>query len=1352
MGWAEDSFARAQGQQQAAAVAAQRDDPNGPGPLGNFIASAASSIPELFGQAPTEAAAAFRNANPVTGFVSQMLPTLGVYGGVFKLSQLPKAAAALESVVARTGISALERPVAHGFVKELVRYAPFELSRLGVGLATAPSDHYGALFADVGLSTLLAGAGGAVGGYFRIGGKLEPTTGRVVGAAPELKPTFQLRMAQAPEAAVVGDQPLDEVRAALLDQVLRARATDNAPKGAGARYVRSLVDGTPETNVAIEALWRSPTGQSKQVGLRRQLLVEGAESDKTTINFGEQATLAQAAGFEGIEDLAAHVVSPRRLQITSARTAGAFAKLIDESPALQVMDAGVILGREKDSGLFLFLKKTKAGGQAAADAGKRGPKVFGSAKVANGDEYLIGLTDKPQRVVPEAHRIAEINVAEWSKQRAAFQPQGVSFFSEVQNKYLNYMTPGEFSELQKLPRKAWIGRWLEGSGKKLGEMTGLEGSVTLRNTAQGLADAFSPSMFREASDPLYGRVVGMLRGVMQARDGLVNRIMKGEAHYKSSPAASLLKGDVEFTSGFHGHAPVEQLVNAMTPAELQLFHRAATTQTPAEDLAKLSLDGVVSPKVTQAIAELQEINAKVIGEYVTPALKEAGLEDQTKWLEGYVLPRVFSGDWFSQVVDEKGAVQFLANGMTGVATQAQAKAVVEEAAARGLRWSNKQAMTGAQLGVEFEGKELESISKMVMSAMGKSQDTQEIVQQAMRRLSAAAGGKAGLPKAAGAPSSMTKTRTGVAGSSDLQMVTHKEVLDSMRGHFAQLLGYAGQQNWRSRWLPEAMAMGKNSPVLYEDVLRKANQAMGIEGSFTKALNNGLSKVLGGTLGPKAATRIAGETNALMYAWNIGIANPAFALVNLLQPLQTVAPWIAYMHQAPLGELAKHYSLMPHIVNGRVAGVGAGLDVAKILGASLKDLGAPSPEFKAVLQQLKADGTIMPHLYENWVGHDSGTAQTLREVFRQEGGWAGIKKTATWMAEKSEEMSRMVSAAAAYRVGRHSFGLEGDRLYHFVSKSVNVTMYGYGVMDKPRMLTGPLGSTFGLFKNWQFHYISQMAQYAGVAVNHNAWGPLLWQGAAGLAVGGLGATPLKLAADGLASWQEGGGSSYHWLQKNWHEAADEIYFGLPAFLGVSLQSSAVSPGTDVRNDVTSLANVAVVTRAMAIAKALGAASDYNTATGENALRDPRVRDQLLQAVAPRAVFRAFSVAEGDYVKNMTTGDPSIRGVSAIGRMIHGVGLNALEVEREQVASRELYKDHEANKLMVHGLGEQYGQAMMAQDSDEMEAVLARAVARHVPISSLMNSAIARVKRQQEQDVFSKFDKYKVQRSLDALQGE
>lgn len=1329
--------------------------------LSGFAQSAASSFAEMFGQKPTPAAVKFRAENPWSGFASQLVGPVGLYAGAFKLSQVPRAAAALEGVMARTGLSAVESPVAYGAVKEMVRYSPLELSRLGIGLATGDED-WGDMFADVGLSTILNGGIGGIGGWFRRAGKADLARGRTVGTDLALAPTFDLRAARTRLNAglPVSTGELDDATyiKTLMKEAAEELPYDGALRGQKGKFVYELEGNDPQATKMINGLFRAQADEAKDIagGFDRRLFWEGPESNKRTLNFGEADTIAKAAGFADQAEVLETLRYPRVVTVKGEGAAGAMAKIFDDSAAVQYVENGTLLAKEKD-GLWFVAKRLKsaaADAEAAAEAGAKpaGPKTFGTLKSAPGDQWLIGLTDQPQRFVPKAHKLAEFNINEWAKYRSGFNRLGAEdFFGSVQDSYLRALTPQDFKALATETKSSWITRKAGELGQKVGQVTGLERSAQFRQTAEALYDIIKPSRFKENQDSLYQRLYTLLKGTTQAGDNVVNRIVTGEARLKGSPLATVKGGQVEFKGGWEGHRTVRELVDELEPEEVQLVALASQTQTPAEDLAKLASDGLISPKAAAAVKALQDINKDFVAKIFMPTFKGTDIESSFKWLDGYLMPRVWDGPYQARVLSASGKEVFLATGKTGLAVEQQTKAMLEEAAARGQKWTAE----APHLGLEPTGKEepLEAIHKMVGRNLSQDRDAQEVVQSALRRINAerSAGGRLGMAKGR---TTATMERTGRAGSPDLKQWDKEQLVGAIEKHYRDLARYAAAYSWRTRWGNELVRLGKINPTLHDDLLRKNNQILGISGQLTKAQDAALAKILPGVGDGKPATKIALETNGLMYAWNLGILNPTFAVLNALQPFQTTMPRIAYLLSAPAEDVARLMQFVPRVgENGLVQGSVGFWSPMKIMGESMRMLKSPGEELKSLYSRAITDGTINGRTYEDWVGGASRVNETIREAYKRGGGWAAIKHIATTMAEKSEQLSRMHTFNAYYLVGQRHFGLEGEQLYQFVKRGVEVSMYGYNLIDRARIFTGPIGSMFGLFKNFQMHFVGDMLDYAGIALNKGVWGPLVWQFSAALAIGGLGATPLKLMADGLAKWQDKNSNSWLWLQEHWPKAADEIYFGLPALMGASLQASAMVPGTDVQNDITSLTNFVMLERGMAVGKALGVAKSYYSANDENPLHNPNIRDQVIQALAPRAISRAFSSMEGDRIVSMRTGYAQLQDVGMVTRVAHGLGMNLAEVESVQRASQELYRDQVRQRAVINSLGRAWADAVERGDQQMLTDIVTRAVGLNVPLSSVIKSG-STIGRREQGDALDRFGlkSEKAQRYMQALQQE
>lgn len=1299
------------------------------GYLGGFASSVASAIPEFVGADPTPAAQKFRDANPVSGVISELLPTFGAYGAVFKASQLPKAAAALESTVARTGLSAVESPIAYGAVKEIVRYSPLELGRLGIGFATQPSDNWGGLLADVGLSTLLNGAFGGIGGFFRGAGKVQDSFGHVVGSDLAFAPTFTLRMARTEGSQLTGGLDKAVVENDLVRAVLTENPYDAPLKGARGRFVDEL-DGAKDVaeSAEINGLFKA---RSSSKGLTKRKLLEGLPEDNFTINAGEQTEIATTLGMKSIADVAENIRYPRVLDVNTDKAAAKLAKTFDDASGLQYVGDNTWLGKETNDGLFVFFKKIKAAQPIVDDAGVSiPPKQFGGGGIAAGDRFIAGKTDKPGIFAPSGHKVAEFNIAQQAKYRKAYQPLAGKddIFNAETDKFLSVLYPGDYRDIGKLSKQTAIAQIADLAVDRVASLTGLKGSAQAREFAEGIYNVVKPTMFLEsgASNPLFGRLFSVMRNNFRTADTEVQRYIQGSTGQFRAPSAILAD---------------------LTPAEINLVALAKDTQTPAESLAKLSTDGLISPKASAAVAELQAINDDFLNRVVMPALRSAGMDEVLKPLEGYISPRIWKGEWSVPVLDDRGKEVWMAAAKTPGVAKAEADAIIAEAAAKGIKYTRPDAALNQ---VEYNLDVLQRISNTVSRQLKNNPESQEVIQSALSKVNAAHFGATRLGSP-GTPKTFLE-RTGRAGSPDIATYTADDILGSMEAHMKTLGHFSAYHTFNDRWASEVLSLSKTDKRLYQDLLRKGNQLMGIEGAGTQWMNNALTPILGSSLGSKAATRIANGTNGLMYAWNIGIANPVFALSNLLTPLLTLAPHISFVLNAPLERVAQNMQFLPRYgADGRIVGQIGQINTSKVMASIFSVMKNPDEALLEAHARAKLDGTLQSHHMEEWVGGQSKANRSLKDAYRAEGGWGFIKDTATWMSRKSESFARNVSFHGGWIVGRDHFGLEGDQLYNFARKMTEVTNYNYAVVDRPRMFTGPIGSMFGLFKNWQLHFIGNMANYADLGLKEGVWAPMLWQFSVATALGGIGATPLRNAADGLARWASDSPSSFQWMQENWgKDTADELYFGLPALLGMSLQASNNIPGSDIRNEMVNLSNFVFLERAKAAGKAVGDAWTLGRDGDMNALRDPNIRDKLIQAFAPRAFTKAFSAAEGDYVKSMATGYPSVREIGPSARILEGLGFNAIDVASQQLASRQLYLQKEKYDTMVRNLGERFAQGQLAKDSEEMQRVLDMAVLNSVPVTSVLKSGQNVVRRELVGDNLSRYDKAKAAEYLKANQ--
>lgn len=1339
---AAEELARRQGQAPAARPFTNPTPPGSDVPaLAGFVGSVFSSIPELFGAAPTPTAEQFRVNHPIAGLASEMLGFAVPYFGAEKIAQLPsvapKLARGVENVLGVLGRDAASSPILAGATRELLVNAPVEASRLAVGSTYYPENHD--LWSDVALSTLLTGGIGGIAGAFRAGGKVLSKPGQIAGADFTLAPTHQLKMVLDENAPLVNTTKEEFV------PFLREQVFNEAPGIGGASkkelpYVLPLEGQSAEDTAAINSLFKldkpavsEETG--KTTGLIKQKLIEGRGRNQLRVGGLQNVVDLLPESFQSADDIAKEVQFPRVVQVADKNGARQFAGLTSKPGWLQVNDRFALM-QERD-GSFVFSYKLADG--TGQQVGK------GAGKTKAGAQYLVGKTLNPGKFAPEAEKMADLVTAKWAKWGAAFSPgRYEDVFNKNQDLFIKAMSVVDYRNIARQSEKDWKAGFVKKLGSQLAKEEGfLDTKFGYKNSArlQEIADAayatFKPTEFLQRQNPVYGRFFGLLRNAVRTADDLAVGIMRGKAKPRQGVrmTKTLAGKDVDYESVIPGLRSIADAVSDFTEPEAQLVRQlSGTDKLSPEGVEELVKAGQLSRRAGDAVNELRSINEHVIQNYVLPVFRETGHDVQ--WLENHLgIPHTPRGSLFYVVKNEAGKPVHLAFGETGAAAQREAKLVAEEGRAAGKNWTIDKA-DPKHLAAESEDK-LSKLHEQVVTNARRTKEEGEAIYKAMSRL-AAIKASSGRHPAIPVSSGMFKERTGISTSFKLQNRTKEELLSDMDGHLRQLLRFAGVQSWKERFgSVSATMLQKSDPTLYQDLTRKAGQMLGVEGQVTNALNNALRPILGRSLGAKPATKIAASVNQFMHLWNLGILNPSFALLNLLTPLQTVAPWLAHMQIASREDLAKtmFMDLVPSPLPGGVAG---SLNPMKVLFESIRLMKDPPKDLNGFFGQALDDGLFHPQQFEEWVGRHTRAQQTFADAYKEGGMPELLRKGSTYMAEQSERLSRLTAFNSAYILGKNFFGLEGDALYRFMRRGTELTMYNYAAVDRARLFTGPVGSILGLWKNWQLHFLGNMMNYAGLATKGEAFAPLMWTGASALALGGIGATPLVALADGLGAWDKEDKNSFLWTQKNFSpEIGDAIYFGLPSFLGVSLQASSSIPGTDVRNETASLFSFALLEKYKRLQKALGDMMEARRTTG-HAFADPNVRDELWAATMPRAMTKLFSAIEGDYVKSMTTGSPQVRDLSPFARMVQGLGWNSTDVERYQVASRLMYESQQAHEELVLGLGKALSDAQLNGDSEKAEEIMRKAAAAGV-LPSVFRSAATHNTRESEGDILSRYNK-------------
>lgn len=1163
------------------------------------------------------------------------------------------------------------------------------------------------------------------------------------------------------------------------------------------KYFYDLGDGVDKEGAALLEKMLTPNGSKlsgealEQAGLDVRFMQGGKVSETHKIPKDVLPMALKSLGLEDATDLAANVVFPRAAKITTARMAGQMAKTFEGQTGLQVFADDGVMAVQDGEGLWVFAKRigergakmepdaldfmqsfkndikdisAKIAGKAddelvkvnidgtnetvaywkskvaeytqrVVEAGKpKAGKAYGPLGFKEGDLFLTGKTDRLDLILPKHHEGMTNTIKDWAQMTAKYRP-GLSddFASQEMDAVLEAFSWKDWAALKSGTRAAGVARIMQRVKKKVLETGGLADSGGLQTYAEHLYDIAVPTARKELSSPTYQKLYFQLQAVNQKADHLVNLIMRGKSRFKGSVIAGVRSAkNMAHDRHWEDLESPASAISKLTDEEAEAI--MAVGQAAPKDMAAaleaFSENGLVSDNAKSAIAVLAETNKRMLDQYVRPALKTAGIDDEIKWLDNYTTTKTFDGDYF---VDVKSGNRTLHRvvGSSKAEVERWANGILEQAASEGKNWKFGDVKVFEQI-----GKDDVSLEKLFQSSAGATPD-KDVALTVLNGMKRAMRNSPGIPKVR-KPGVLANER------GDLDVITARsrgkdELLKNVENHAKTLLRFAGNRVYTQRWGPELLAWKEDgNRIMAEDLERKATQYLGIQGEHAKAQDRLLGQALGGKA--RTATQLASMSNGFMYQMTLGVFNTSFALLNVLTPLMTTAPWISYMTKAPTADMLRHMQVMPRLdAAGKEIGTASSLYPIKVMGAAVRMMKSPTAQEKEMIGRAIDDHVLSAQIYDTAVGGpESEIGQSLRESWHKGGAWDLFKGIAGSAALKSEQFSRLIAFNAAVTVGRDFFQLGDDALYRFAKKATERTMYGYGVTDRARIMTAPLGSVTGLFKNWQAHYISQMVDYVGLAGKGGSTAPLMYMLGSTLAIGGLGATPLRGVMDGMADAFTESDSSFKWLQQNWGgHLADGVYFGLPGFLGFSLQSSTVMPGTDMVQDLTNLSNIVVLKRAQEMAQVVGKMREYGAATGQSALSDKNLRAELVGVMMPRSMSRLYSITEDDAILSMKSGYPTARGVSATTKMLYGLGLNQVDVERYQVAGRELFNKQEEERALLTTFGMEYAQAQAEENTERMKRVMDKSMMLGIDQSRVRKSAMTRTRREQG-DALTRYD--------------
>lgn len=1233
---------------------------NRPDFLTGFLRSAMESVPEMVGLDPSLETERFRAEHPIGGIASTLIPTAASYSGWYKAStKIPAFAKALGSI----GVS--RAPVISGALREIVRFAPFEAGRVGASALLGGDTSEVAKEAAV--NTLLAGAGGGVAGLFRAGGPRVPP-------APEISKevnqqdaiTLQLRqLRKARDEGTVTDPVAADY---WINQYGKGIREELPPKNVP--HVNAL-EGSKTPPKELNRLFRKGEEPTKSID-RRQFVPQDWTDEV------ELAGKIKASGLEGQEHF---MQFPRYVKPLNTKGTDEVVGAVTNN--LAKVGDGIWLGKEADDGLYVVARRF---GKA-----KTVTDVKSKTPFSPNDEWVLFKTDQPERFAPLS--------AEWTNKivkNGSFETwQAAKPINTALNQALHQAK--DLIGFRNFNDTAPESAWLAAAKKRLGvdRLRGESGQAA--SQAYNFIREFgAPSTWQFQKNARANYIFQTAKATYDAGRAIASGIMYGSQ--KLEGKYNVLKNVLLGTRGskiWAGRPALDGAVDSLFENKRGVFDvwRALNGKWDEARLADATIKGEISPAAAEFLDLLSKTEKGQLQE-LTRTQKGFGLPTTTLDAESTLGLNTLRGTLRTPILDPKGNLVATASGRNTAELTAEVDALIAGGKERSRNWTKGKYDT-ANIGDELSA--LMQKQKMVPGTASDQTLALSLRERFFR-----------------AQPDLPWTRE------ELKR-TLVDKLHSYQNHMAEL-------NVRNVLGKDFERLSQDDPRIFNQLNQRIDDMSGRQGAVGKGTNVLMDKILAPYLGKDSATKLVAAANEVTHHFTLGLGNTSYPLNNSMGMLQTTLPHVAFVLKATKESIARYYGWgIAAGMNGKAkTGIGF-LQPAKIAYQAFKEIGKPSEELLEHFGRAAREGVTDPKIVEEFAGQNSSTVKKLTEAMG--GGFLNwVRAVSNFLPAASERWVRTQAFTMGHILGRDFFELEGEKLYTWAKMFTERSQFGYSTVDRARVLSGPMGNMFGLYKNWSMHYMGWLLEYIDQAKQGNM-APLLWMMGGSAAAGGVAASPFYFAADGMArlfadkSAMQLIYENFGPANKGSTYASDGIYYGLPSFLGLSLQGSATAPGADPVRDASMMFNIVQYARMKSLGQGVGAAIDAWEADGKHPIRDRETRDAFIRAFAPRSMYR-FTQALGDgVIRSLGTGN-SLAHATPAERAWFALGLNPIGVERQMAAANELYKDQAKMKAAVTQYGDLWFQASQRRDSDELHRLMIRAMAAGVPLDSIMRSATSR----------------------------
>jgi hypothetical protein len=1321
--------------------------------------------PSLVGVEPSKELQDFHAQHPISAGVAELTGSLLPYSLPVRFESLGLGLAEKIPGLARL-VKAAEVADTAGqagkaaFMREVARFAPLEGTRVAVAtvLGHGPQAAGEAVFN-------LSLAGGFSAGFAKLsrnmpamGPEFKPE-GRISEFVPEydLLGSAQSRLAQVLD--IEHNKPQDilnelEVSINQVKPQLAKAILEDDP----ARRIASVLEGEQgEPNARKLSGLFGTLGESGGKTVNKFIAGSGPGLIK------DPEALTEALGRAGISDATLHNVQyPRLLTTQSPETREKVISTLNG--ALERVGPGEWLGRENNGGLYVVakrirnLEKPKVTAELMAEAKAKGPQVL--QKSSSGDQYVFFKTDRPDKFLRNASVPTEnlqklfgplgrtVNliggptgpIGTFVNGLALTYPRG-SNFKGVSESNLAEIFGRAFARLSPALQEPG-----ENIGRNIGNLVGQQ--------VQNAKNFFAPIISRFSENMFALRIAMMSKSAFAHATKLAEQEFSGRHVFADTVMKDIIRGETAAKGSPRNliyriwHDPGDAVLRA------KQINLAIAANMDEAQMVKEGFD----PTVRALAGALNKLDLRKTSEIIATQFATDGEATLRPLANHFMVSRQWRGNFRVAVFEEGDPSRIIGygSGRNKQDALAEADALISEV--------NSGVQDGAVKVTRDKS------SNAVFNTHG-SRDRDFELMGTLHSTETAAKFNNAKAFATREPRRFAE-RYGMKGyNADL---TEEELASSIRGNLLESNRYMAERHIRHVLAPDFDMVGKTgrSSLLSElnrtiAGFRGASQyaevrtgpgGTGAEikptGAFPdldKAVNSVIEPIFG-----FSASQVSQALKAGMFHLTLGAMDMGFAALNALTPVTNVLPEIAFTLGASPEKLGKFYSW--HLVQTRngLRPVGV-FEPLKILTEAYKNVGTGTGETLEFYKRLVKNGVLDRGILDEVVGPNSGIRQQLSAALKGEQGFVKFLRNASvFAADRSERFSRAVTGEAARIVGQEVFGLKGRSLEQFAGEMIGRTMYGYTAGDRPRVLTGAIGSFFGLFKNFTAHYISNMLTYTGEAFRAGNIAPLAWTFGSLGALGGVGAMPGVGAADSLSkhftnkSLQENINTAFG-LSDTQLPGTDTLFYGLPALADVSLQGRAAAPGASFLRDVNMLFSSAILERAGYLGKAIGATLNDPLATILNhPIKSGQVRDLWARALAPRSLYRALQITNDGQMRSLQTGNMIMDNISQPKRIAFSMGATPLDIEKNYAIQNQLWEDQAKTKALIGDYGEALALAWQRKDYPAVNALWREVYENGVPMGSVSSSMVTRMRNETEPLMDRQFDLLKKSRMERAFQ--